>query len=200
MKTKLYMLLIFAVMLVCCGCNSTEGISNSEVNESSSLTDTVKCLEPEAEYIKAKKKIEEYNRDFIGFYSTDAMNNQHENIIVEEKYMTSVQSTEGNNLTVYKTKANEIIRACVTVYGESWNKTYNYYVLGNGQIYISILTNQYSSMVLTAGFNDVFSYTLNEYIFQDGNVFEINHVSEQLTKSNKEKTSIMIEEIEKLLQ
>jgi hypothetical protein len=128
--------------------------------------------------------LDQYFSQFISLYTSDAMENSNNNIIIEQKDIF-IQSTEGATCTVYKKNDKTIIRAKVNIYGETGKKEINYYFLNETQAVIYIEEIQYSSMVLTINYSDVLYKTIEECYYDGENIYLIDRVSKALLAKEK---------------
>lgn len=144
------------------------------------------------EFSEYERELETYRNDFIGMYSSNAMEDTEPQIKsqmeIQEKEIQYDQQMA--DLTAYSDLSGERLRYRVNLYGETMKVEINYYFC-DAFTAVSVKDEYYSSWVLTPAYADVLYTTVDNYMIVDGTVY-IVHDNDTFEKTDKEKAGILL--------
>jgi hypothetical protein len=179
---------------------------STEVNIDSNSEDTNTASDPDEEenrgnqlqlsYEQIMKMIEEYNSNFTNLYTNELISESGDLTI--NKGTFDIPSTEGNEAIQFLDSQRKAIRYEVSICGETGKAVYNYYILNDNMMLVTILTSVYSSPNLMLGGDDVLYSEQEKYLVKDSVTYAIDDVNESIVEKviDDESVTMTIEELD----
>ena len=133
------------------------------------------------------QKIDDYIKNFVALYSSNAFDDTAPAILIEELNIPS-DNDQSASLKIYSDLSGKRLRYELRSYGETGNQDINYYLCENF-VWISRQSNYYSSWILTDGDPDVLYSEIDNWLIV-GETLYIMHDNGELEEMETTKLEV----------
>lgn len=182
-------------MCACAGDNPVEN-SNTYAVSSNEICTSVSDNDAEAniQEMNVSHEIDEYIKRFMGLYTSNALEDMESQLMIEEGEFSS-QNENGATIIKYSDLSGNTLRYELHYYGETGNRTVNYYLCENFY-WISSQMNYYSSQIFKPDYLNVLYSEMDNWIVMGETVY-VMHDSGKLEEADQAQLEIpLLEEVE----